>query len=131
MGGVVDVLWGRAAETEAGGGGYLGVSTAGFRDLRPALGLSGIVSVIEWFTLGGRAGGLIRIDDQGVAPGFEGFLELGHRSVSLRSGYSLSHALFGGLQWVAPLYATESAQTTLWIGLRIDAVWLTAPRFFF
>src|SRR5690606_6557840 len=129
LGGVADVMWGRRAETEPGAGGYFQISTAGFRDVRPSLGVTGIVSLLDWFTLSARAGGLARLGGSGARPGAEGYLELGHRSVSHRSRYALSNALFGGVQWVAATSSRDYAERTIWIGLRLDGVWLTAPRF--
>jgi hypothetical protein len=36
-----------------------------------------------------------------------------------------------GIQWVAPSSGELFAETTLWIGLRVDGVWLTAPKMLF
>lgn len=130
LGGLVDVVFARKEETDPGVGAYLSVGSAGFRDVRASLGAAGIISLVEWFTLGARAGGLLRMDERGAAPGAQGFLELGHRSVSYKSHYALSHTLFFGADWVAPLQDSRQ-ETTIWIGLRVDAVWLTAPRFLF
>lgn len=130
-GGLVDVIWGRADETEAGGGAYFQVATSGFSDVRPSLGLSGIVSLVEWFTISGRTGGLVRVGQGGPRPGVEGYLEFGHRSVSYESAYSLSHALLTGIQWVSKGTQDPRAETTLWVGLRIDGIWLTAPKMLF
>jgi hypothetical protein len=129
-GGLADVMFFREKETETGLGAYGQISTAGFRDLRLSAGLSGIISMIDWFSLGLRAGGLMATTFAHSAPGGELFLEFGHRSVSFRSHYAVSHTLVAGLQILAPRGRDPSSQA-LWLGLRIDGLWLTAPRALF
>ncbi len=126
LGALGDVVFFRENEDEFGFGGYAQLGTAGFRDVRGGVGLSAVFSLVDWFTLTTRGGGLVVASEGGTQPGLEGYVELGQRSVSLKSHYALSHSLFGGLQ-----YALETtglpASSTIWIGLRLDAVWLTAP----
>ncbi len=126
LGGLVDVIALRKKETDPGAGGYLQLSSAGFRDLRVGLGGTGIVSLIDWFSLTARGGGLLVVSSDGVQPGLEGYLEFGQRSLSLSSHYALSHSFIMGMQY-ALAAGDLPASHAMWLGLRIDAIWLTAP----
>ena len=128
-GGLADVIFLRKNESQPGLGAYGQISTAGFRDARFSAGLSGIVSLIDWFSLGLRTGGLVATTFSHTSPGLEGYFELGHRSVSHRSHYAVSHAFFGGMQFTAAAGEVPAAHA-IWIGLRIDGLWLTAPKAF-
>jgi hypothetical protein len=127
IGGLIDMMFLREQEDETGLGGYLALGSAGFRDVRVSGGVTSVVSLIDWFSLSLRGGGLGVLTSQGVQPGVEGYIGLGHRSVSLSSRYALSHSFFAGMQ-----YALKSsglpASHAIWVGLQIDGVWLTAPR---
>lgn len=129
LGGVADLLFRRTTEDRVGWGAYGQVSSAGFRDARLALGPSLVVPAGSWLVTTLRAGPLLRFEG-GAAPGAQAYLELGQRSVNFKSHYSLSHSLFLGFDWSA---ATENVaeNTSLWIGLRVDAYWLTAPAMLF
>lgn len=126
LGGLVDVMFLREEEDEAGVGGYLEVGTAGFRDVRVSGGVTSVFSLIDWFSLSVRAGGLGVLSPLGAQPGVEGYLGLGHRSVSLRSAYGLSHSLFAGMQYALPNGELPGSHA-IWFGLQVDGVWFTAP----
>lgn len=126
LGGLFDVMFLREQEDETGLGGYLALGSAGFRDVRVSGGFTSVVSLVDWFSLSLRAGGLGVLSSQGAQPGMEGYLGLGHRSVSLSSHYALSHSFFAGMQ-----YALKGgglpASHAIWVGLHVDGVWFTAP----
>lgn len=124
--GLFDVMFLRDQEDETGFGGYLALGSAGFRDVRVSGGVTSVVSLIDWFSLSLRAGGLGVLSSQGVQPGMEGYLGLGHRSVSLRSHYALSHSFFAGMQYALPSSGLPASHA-IWVGLQFDGVWLTAP----
>lgn len=125
MGAVADVLWGRRQETDRAFGGYAQVTTAGFRDVRFSLGGAYLQPLGDWLTAELRVGPLMRIEGM-PAWGAQGSLELGQRSFSYKSRYSLSHALLLGFDFSAKNQHLP-ANTALWIGIRVDAYWLTAP----
>lgn len=129
LGGVADVIFARTDEEQLGWGAYAQLSSAGFRDARLGAGASLVVPTGSWLVTTLRAGPLLRFEG-GAAPGAQGYLELGQRSVNLRSRYSLSHSLFLGFDWTAANQHVEQ-NTSLWIGLRVDAYWLTAPAMLF
>lgn len=126
LGGLVDLLFLRDTEDKAGLGGYAQVSSAGFVDIRTSGGITSAISLIDWFSLSLRGGGMAVMSPRGAQPGIEGYLGLGHRSISLRSHYALSHSFFGGMQYALPS-GSLPASHAIWAGLRIDGVWLTAP----
>lgn len=126
VGALGDVVFLRKKEDEMGLGGYAQVATAGFRDVRGSLGLAGVFSLVDWFALTARGGGLLAVGERGAQPGLEGYLEFGHRSVSLKSRYALSHSLMSGIQYTLQTHDLPTA-STIWVGIRLDAVWLTAP----
>lgn len=127
LGGLIDVMFLRAQEDETGIGAYAELGTAGFRDFRVSGGVTSIFSLVDWFSLSLRAGGLGVFTPEGARPGVEGYVGLGHRSVSHSSHYGLSHNLLAGLQYVVP-ERDLPASHALWIGLQVDGVWFTAPR---
>lgn len=126
IGGLVDVLFLRKREDQTGLGGYLELGSAGFRDFRVSGGMTSVVSLIDWFSLSLRAGGLAVLSSKGAQPGVEGYFGFGHRSVSLSSHYALSHSFFAGMQYALPSNDLPASHA-LWLGLQIDGVWLTAP----
>lgn len=126
LGGLFDVMFLRKQENETGIGAYAALSTAGFRDVRASGGITSIFSLIDWFSLTARVGGLGVFTPEGVQPGFEGYLGIGQRSVSLRSHYALSHSFFAGLQYALPS-AELPASHAIWLGFQLDGVWFTAP----
>jgi hypothetical protein len=130
LGGVVDLMFLRERENETGIGGYFGVSSAGFRDVRFSGGITSVLSLVDWFSLSLRGGGLSVLQSEGVQAGWEGYVGFGHRSISLSSHYALSHSLFGGVQYALPSDALPASHT-IWIGLQVDGVWFTAPRALF
>jgi hypothetical protein len=125
LGGMADVLWGREEESESAWGGYAQVSTAGFRDAVFSLGGAFQKPLGEWLSAEFRAGPLMRLESH-PAWGAQGIFEIGQRSFSYKSRYSLSHALLLGVDFTAK-NSQLPANTTLWVGIRVDAYWLTAP----
>lgn len=127
LGGMADLLFLRTRDRSPALGGYLEVATAGFNDSRFGFGPSALLPVGKWLTLTGRVGPLLKAGGGGAQAGAEGYLELGQRSFSQHTGYSLSHALLGGLNYTAAGSGLPSG-TVIWLGLRVDAYWLTLPR---
>lgn len=131
LGGMVDALYFRKSEHSPAFGAYGQVATSGFRDFRLSMGASGLTPLVSWVNLSLRAGPLLVASQEGAALGFETFVELGQRSFSYTGRYSLSHAIFGGVQWNAPGAFEQPSGTTLWIGARFDGYWLSVPGLLF
>jgi hypothetical protein len=131
LGGMFDVLYFRKHEDSPAFGGYGQLATAGFQDFRASLGVSGLVPLVAWVNVGLRGGALLVAGAEGVAPGFEGYLEVGQRSFSYTGRYSMSHMLFFGMQWNSPGAFEQPSGTTIWIGARLDGYWLSAPGLLF
>lgn len=112
-------------EDESGWGWAVEAGSAGFSDFRAGLSAAGFVPVSHWFGLGFRAGPLLRIEE---LPSFGGrvVVELGHRNFYTETHYSLMHALFVAVDVTAPTQR-ELVAHSLWLGLRLDGFWLTAP----
>lgn len=127
LGGVADLLFLRTRDRSPAVGGYVQAGTAGFNDSRFSLGVSALLPVGQWMTLTARLGPMLKAGGGGAQVGGEGYLELGQRSYSEHTGYSLSHALLAGLQVHAAGSGLPSG-TALWLGVRVDAYWLTLPR---
>lgn len=130
LGGLLDVMFLRKAENETGLGGYAKMSSAGFRDVRASGGVTSILSLLDWFSLSLRGGGMAAMSSGSAQPGFEGFIGVGHRSSSLSSHYALSHSLVGGMQYALPSRGLPASHA-IWLGVQIDGIWLTAPVGFF
>src|SRR5690606_15513184 len=88
MGALVDGFWGRKQATDRAFGGYAQVGTAGFRDVRLSVGGAFLQPLGDWFTAELRVGPLMRIEEY-PAFGAQGSVELGQRSFSYKSSYSL------------------------------------------
>ncbi len=126
LGALVDVFWGRESSNEFAYGLYGQVGSAGFNDVRASSGAALLFPFFDFMIIEGRLGGLARVNQESVAPGGELFLEWGTRNFSYSQPYSLSHTLLAGLQWTAPS-SSSSASTALWLGVRFDGYWLSAP----
>lgn len=131
LGGVIDALYFRKSDHSPAFGGYGQMGTSGFRDFRLSMGVSGLVPLVSWVNLSLRAGPMLVASREGAALGLETFVEVGQRSFSPTGRYSLSHALFTGVQWNAPGAFSQPSGTTIWLGVRFDGYWLSAPALLF
>ncbi len=129
LGAMADVLWGRQQEADHALGGYAQVGSAGFRDVRFSMGAAYVQPWGDWLVTELRVGPLMRIEGH-PAWGAQGSLEIGQRSFSYKSRYSLSHALLLGFDFTARNEHLP-INTVFWIGIRLDAYWLTAPAMLF
>lgn len=122
---VADVLFLRRRPSDGGLGGYVQLASSGFADFRGSAGMTGMIPLGRIFTLSARVGGLAVTFAEGAAPGIEGYLEFGLRSLNFSAGYSLTHTLVIGLQHTPG--EGSRAGTNIWLAARIDAFWLVAP----
>lgn len=125
LGGVLDLLWGRKHESESGWGLAFEAGSSGFVDFRAGLSGAGFVPLSHWFGLGVRAGPLLRIEGVPTVGG-RVVLEVGHRNFYTETHYSLMHALFVAVDVTAAPNREPAAQA-IWLGVRLDGFWLTAP----
>jgi len=120
-----ELLFDRKVEEDNAWGAYAQMSSSLVQDARLSLGATYLVPLSEWWMVQAKLAPLLRLTDH-AAPGAQLGLEFGQRSVQYDSAYTMAHTLFVQFDWAAPV-SEHSSYCTLFIGLRIDAYWLTAP----
>jgi hypothetical protein len=118
-----DVIVGRTGPRTWGVGPFLSVRTDGFTDVAPALGVSLLLPVAEALPLVLSAGGALRIDATGVAPGALERLWWGARSYNYQSAYTLAAGIFVE----ARQFITESHTIDVVGGADVDLELIALP----
>jgi hypothetical protein len=103
-----DVLFARSSPRAFGIGPFLSVRTDNFTDIAPTVGASLLVPVTEAFPLVLSAGGAMRFDAAGFAPGVVERLFFGARSYNYQFAYTLAVGLFvESRQFVEPSHTVD------------------------
>jgi hypothetical protein len=118
-----DVLLGRTRNSDLGVGPLLELSTAGFSDVRLALGPTVLLPVHPYFPVMFQAGLRERHSELGWSPGLQGSVFVGSRSYNFHSYYGLS----GGLVLTAQRGLDETHDTLVAIAVQVDVLLLAMP----
>jgi hypothetical protein len=124
----LDSLYLRRHEADFGLGWTISVSTLNFADSRLALGVLGILEVVEPISVELGLRGLVLTDGNGASPGLNPELRFGLRSLNLKGHYSHAHLLaFGADLSFAVSPTDERPRAAFYAALRGDVMWLVAP----
>ncbi|MCC6902317.1 MAG: hypothetical protein IT377_25320 [Polyangiaceae bacterium] len=118
-----DVLFGRDRYSDVSAGPFLGVTTAGFDDLRIGGGATLLLPVTQYFPLGLSGGAHARNADGSWTPGVSGWLFFGSRSYNFHSRYVMA----GGLLFGVEHDLRRPDQNAVVIAAQIDGLVLALP----
>jgi hypothetical protein len=130
LGGRADVLFLRSRERDMALGPYVDVATAGFRNVDAGGGAEWLLPLTEDVPVVLSAGGFVRNGSGrgwgSWAPGLEGTLFCGSRSLNFHSWYGLAIGGFVQTRWVPESPATLDVVA----GVQLDAALLVMPFLF-
>jgi hypothetical protein len=118
----LDALFGHRTNRDFGFGPFGRIGSVGFSNVRPELGLSGLVPVLSGFPLVLSAGAYASLGS-GAHPGVSGQIFWGSRSYNPYGNYAAGFGLVGRLE--APF--TQRDPSVIWLGLELDGMWLALP----
>jgi hypothetical protein len=121
-----DLLHGRDAPGEIAGGGFLGVTTAGFRDVTFEGGGAVLLPMGQVWTSVVSAGPMIRLRDANWEPGVAGWAFIGRRPFNYHGSYAMAWGFVAGYE--RGLGARGTSALTL--GVQLDGLVLALPVMF-
>jgi hypothetical protein len=117
-----DVLFGRTRYSDLSAGPFLGITTAGFDDVRVGGGGTLLLPVTRYLPVGLSFGGHGR-HEAGWTPGLSGWLFFGSRSFNFHSSYVMAGGLLLGVEHDL----RGPRQNTIVVAAQIDGLVLALP----
>jgi hypothetical protein len=126
LGGRTDLLWGRQAPGEAAGGGFLGVTTAGFRDITFEGGGAALLPLGDAWTTVFSLGPALQLRETEWEPGFASWAFVGRRGFNYHGRYAMAWGFVVGYE----RGLGSRGASTLTMGVQLDGIVLALPVMF-